>query len=117
VGVFSVRLTATALRLLTTYGQAVACHKEVTSSFDPATGEAEITSTTDYDGYGYPSNYLSSQVDGTTIQQGDVLLILSTTTVPEINDICEVGQTYTMISIQKITAQGSSIVYKIQLRQ
>jgi len=117
MGAFSDRLTATALRLLTQYGQFVACHRENTSSYNPSTGEVTITSRSDYDGYGYPSNYTLSQIDGVLVQQGDILLILSTTTEPEVNDICEVGATYTMLAIQKITAQGSNVVYKIQLRK
>jgi len=118
MGAFSDRLTATALRLLTNYGQAIYCHKINTAAFDPETGEAAVLGRTDYDGQGYPSNYNRFQVDGVTILQGDILLILSTTTLPEVNDICEVsGTTYTMLNIQRITAQGNDVVYKIQLRQ
>lgn len=117
MGAFSDRLTATALKLLKAYGQYVACHSEGYSAFDPATGEATATGLSDYDAWGYPSNYRLSQIDGELIRAGDVLLILSTTTVPQLNDIFDIsGITYTALNIQKITAQGNDIIYKIQVR-
>ena len=117
MGAFSDRLTATSLRLLKAYGQYIACHSEGYSAFDPATGEATATGRSDYDAWGYPSNYRLSQIDGNLIRDGDILLILSSTTVPQLNDIFDIsGITYTALNIQRITTQGETVIYKIQVR-
>lgn len=124
---FANRLTNIARRLLTKYGQPVNFTRDKTSNFDPSTGT--VTDTTDliYTGVGYPSNYSdyllgrqAGQVDigETLIRRGDILLILSSNTEPQVNDIFEVGAfKYTALSVKKITTQGVNVIYKIQLRQ
>lgn len=115
---FATNMAATALRLLTTYGQSISVTRDVIGSYDSSTGTVTDSSDTTYSGYGYPSNYNSYQIDGTLVRQDDTLLIFSSTTAPVVNDIFTVGsQVLTVISVLKITAQGSNIVYKVQLRQ
>lgn len=118
MGAFSDRLYSTALRLLKQYGEAVTAVRDNTSGYDPNTGIVTDTTDTNYSGFGYPSNYNKFNIDGNLIQQDDILLILSSTTEPLVNDIFTVqSKAYTALTIQKITAQGQKIIYKVQLRQ
>jgi len=117
MGAFSDRMTATALRLLTQYGESVEVERRVTT-YDPATGTAEDLTPTTYSGKGYPSNYNKSEIDGVVIQQDDILLVLSTVEEPKPSDVMTVhGKEYTAIAVQLITAQGDDVMYKVQLRQ
>ena len=117
MGAFSDRMTATALRLLTQYGESVGAERRETT-YDPATGEANSSSVTTYSGKGYPSNYNKSEMDGVIIQQDDILLVFSSVEEPKVGDVMVVhGKDYTAISVQLITAQGNNVVYKVQLRQ
>lgn len=115
---FSGRMRATTLKLLSKYGQYVAWERKIENEFNPITGEVETTNTLDYEGYGYPANYKQSQIDGTTIKQGDILLILYTEEQPLVNDVFTVDdKDYTCQDAQRITAEGQNILYKLQLRQ
>ncbi len=126
MGAFSDRMTATARRLLSPpanyndqkYGQAISCGRILAGEYNPVTGEVDTSSTSSYSGYGYLSNYNQNQIDGTIIQQDDILLILSTATEPKLDDtMATAAKIYTAIAIQKITAQGNNVIYKVQLRQ
>lgn len=115
---FATNMIATALRLLTAYGQSINVTRDVIASFAPTTGTITEGTDTTYTGYGYPSNYNASQVDGTLIRQDDTLLIFSSTTEPLVDDIFTIGaKVLTAMNVIKITAQGSNVVYKVQLRQ
>ncbi len=111
------RMTATALRLLTAYGQAITVVSLI-NDFNPMTGDAVEDDTDSYTGFGYPSNYNRRDIDGELIRADDILLIFSSTTIPKVNDVFTVGaKVMTALAIQVITVSGSDVVYKIQLRQ
>ena len=118
MGTFSDRMTQTARRLLTKYGQPVTAVKDNTSDVDPTTGTVtETPSDTTYQGYGYPSQFKDNQIDGTLIKRSDTRLIFATNTTPEVNDIITIsGVTHTALNVQKINAQGNNIVYIVQCR-
>lgn len=114
---FANRLTNTARRLLTKYGQPVNVTRLSTTSFDPETGST-VDTTLSYSGVGLPTKYSLYYISQHVVQQGDTLLIFSSTTEPLIGDVFDVsGKEYTALNIQRITAQGISIIYKIQVRQ
>lgn len=118
MGAFRDAMYNTANRLLSVYGQSISVSRNNTSAFNPTTGVVANTTYTEYEGYGYPSQYKASQIDGSIIQQGDILLIFSCATAPLVNDVFTVGsKDYTALDIQNITAQGSNVIYKVQLRQ
>lgn len=118
MGTFSDGLTATSLRLLTAYGQSISVARTVTGAYAVSTGTVATTSTTTYTGYGLPTNYAAQQIDGTLIRQDGTLLIFSSTTVPEVDDVFTVGtKALTALNVQQINAQGANIVYRIQCRQ
>jgi len=115
---FASDMRGTALSMLTQFGQSVSVTRDVVASFTPATGVVTEGTDTTYTGMGYPSAYKTSQIDGTLIRQDDTLLLFYSTTEPLVNDIFTVGtKVFTAISIQTVTAQGSNIMYKVQLRQ
>ena len=115
---FSTGLTAVGLRLLTTYGEAITVTRDVITSFSPANGTVSDGVDITYTGYGYPENYNNYSTDGLMVQQGDIKLTFSTTTQPLVNDIFTVGSVdYTALNVERITAQGSNIIYIVQLRK
>lgn len=115
---FSSNLYAVGLRLLTTYGQSVSVVRDVIGAYDTAAGTVTDSSDTTYSGYGYPEKYNSYLIDGTLVKQQDIKLTFSSTTTPLINDIFTLdGVAYTAQNVEKITAQGSNVIYIVQLRQ
>lgn len=116
---FSTDMYEVGLELLTELGEPITFVRDLVGSYSPMTGEVtDLSNNTPYTGYGHPSNYTLSQIDGTIIQQNDILLILSSADTPIVNDIFTVGSVaYTALSVQKIRAQGMNIIYKVQLRQ
>lgn len=118
MGTFSDNMTATALRLLTAYGEAVSVTRDNITSFNPATGSITDASDTNYTGVGHPQDYAINEIDGTLIQQNDVRLIFYSTTVPVVNDIFTVNsKVYTALNVEQLRAQGANICYIVQLRQ
>lgn len=118
MGAFSSSLTTTARQLLTNFGQVCTLTSATTGTFDPASGSVNGSSDTTTSGVCYPSAFNLAQIDGTTIKQDDTLLIVSIAVAPSAEDLIEFGgKSYTVLNIQKITAQGSAIIYKLQVRQ
>ena len=71
------REAATAKALLTKFGELVMLTKPGLPSFDPVTGEPVAgTVGISYAAKGYPGRYVTTDVDGTSIQQGDIRLVL-----------------------------------------
>ncbi len=115
---FATRMQQTARTLLTKYGQAVSGSRDINSNFVPADGTVTVGTPLTYTGVCYPSNYNQNQIDGTIIQQDDILIILRTDTEPKVNDVLTTGgKAYTIINMQIVTAQGLDIIYKCQVRQ
>lgn len=115
---FTDGLTATALRLLTKYGEAVSLSKTVEGSYNTANGTVGAGTTTTYTGYGAPTSYDKTEVDGEIIKATDIRLILNkTSTVPEQGDTCVLnGTTYRVLDVKHTRASGVDIVYILQLR-
>jgi hypothetical protein len=110
-------MLATSQRLLEAYGEEISVSR-TSGTYNSATGAVDAPSTTTYEGVGYPSNYRQEDIDGNLIRQDDTLLIFRCDTAPRVNDVFTVGtKAMTAQSIQIITVSGTSIIYKIQLRQ
>lgn len=115
---FASNLIETASRLLTTYGEAISCSREVVGGFIPSTGEIIPSTTITYSGWGHPSVFTYEEIDNNVILQGDVKLLLSTTTPPQVDDILELNSVnYTIKQVRNVRAQGSDIMYVLVLRQ
>lgn len=118
MGAFSDDMAATALELLTEFGQSISVTRDVVGDYSDLTGTVSDSSDTTYSGYGYPENYSAFNIDNVLIQQNDIKLTFSSTTEPLVSDIFTVGSlAYTAINVEKITAQGENIIYIVRLRQ
>lgn len=118
MGALSTRSKATASRLLTAYGQSVTFSRNTTTEYNTATGSVEPLTTTSFTAVGQPTSYRLDQIDGQTIQQNDIRLVVYTVTEPLIEDIASIDSVdYRVMNIEKVNAQGGAIVYRLQLRK
>ena len=125
---FYARMQATANKLLKGKGQAVTLTRQVSGAYDPATGQATIT-TTIQTGTGAIFDYGIQQAGiysapGSLIQVGDKQLLLSVIsamggllTAPEVNDTVTVGTTvYTIKQVKALSPAGTTVLFDINLR-
>lgn len=111
-------LQAAALELLSDLGQQLTFTRYTSLDYNVATGGVDPVTSTTYTGYAHPSKYSSSEIDGETVRQDDVLLLLYSITTPLIQDTTSINSnTYKVLSVDYIKAQGSNIIYKLQLRK
>lgn len=110
-------LKQTASKLLTNYGQSVTFSREVSSGFDPVTGQ-DTTTTETFSGYGAAFDYNQSEIDDSIIQQGDIrLMVQAVDTKPQSGDACSVnGTDYRVMSVMDQSPGGTSVYYEVQLR-
>lgn len=110
----------TAAKLLKQYGEAVTITiPPSTPAFNPITGDAQTPSGgSSISGFGYPSDYRKSEIDGDVIKAGDIRLILEKVSQqPAVNYTIAVdSKTYRIQSVQKIRKSGVDVIYICQLR-
>ncbi len=117
---FSTNLQAVADKLLTTYGEDVLVVRQNITVYNPSTGTVSASTTTEYAGKGHPSMYDIRYVDDVTIRASDIKLIFynDNNIVPLAGDVFMLNSTeYTAVDVQQTRAQGTNIVYTVQLRQ
>lgn len=115
---FSSDMQEAALSILSDLGQSLTFSRYTNSEYNPASGAVERVSSTTYTGYGNPSQYNLKDIDGEIVQQNDINLILYCTSEPNLDDEVTLdSDIYHIINIQKMNAQGSTIVYRLQLRK
>ena len=110
---------ATASRLLTRYGETVTIETPETGGFNPITGEPSHGEPgTTYTGKGYPGRYQKSEVNGTTIQSGDIRLVLELIAQrPQVGWTVTVDSgTYRIMDVNPIRKAGADVIYICQLR-
>ena len=104
------------------YGQLVTLIHKTVGAYDPATGTAVTTSTSEI-GRGVVFDYSRtkdglSQADGTLIFQGDKKLLLSPVgiTAPRLDDIVLAnGITFVIKNIKSMNPAGTVVMYECQL--
>lgn len=117
------RAQATALRLLTKYGQAVTVTKRTAGAYDIATGSAAVTETAQA-GIGAIFDYGQGDIDGTLIQDGDKQVLLSPLlasgddlVAPEVDDIVTIdGVVCTIKSVKTLAPGGTPVLYDLNVR-
>lgn len=111
-------LKTVASNLLASKGQQVTVSRETSSGFNPITG-INTTSTSTFTGYGVSTNYNQNQIDGTIVQNGDILFILeSTDTEPELEDTIVIDSVnYIVKNVIEVSPAGTTVIYKLQLRK
>jgi hypothetical protein len=115
---FSSRMTNTAIRLLTIYGEEILFSRSTEGAFVPSTGDVGTPNDLTYTGYGHPSPFNTDEVDENTILGSDIrLLVHKMTQIPLVGDVATFGGTdYRVMRVEKLKAQGSDIAYRLQLR-
>jgi hypothetical protein len=111
-------MTTTAKELLTEFGQSVTITKQTAGSYDPATGAATVTTSTQT-ATGALFDYKTHQIDNTLILMGDRRLILSAVgiTAPQIDDtVTANGKTYTIKAISETNPAGTVVIYTCNVR-
>ncbi len=117
---FATNMLATAQRLIRAYGQSVSFARVVEGAFVPTTGAVGAGTTSSYTAYGAPVSVTAREVNRTTIFEGDMFVwteVNAASSVPTIGDVPTIsGIAYRVISVEKFVAQGSTVVYKVQVR-
>lgn len=118
MGTFSTNMIATAIRLLTKFGQSITFTRTTVGAFDPATNTTGAPSDSTYVGFAHPSDYSRFERDLESVRQDDIkLLVQKTTTEPKIGDRFTIDSVvYDVIEIDKVKAQGETIIYELQGR-
>ena len=88
-------------------------------NYDPSVGGIVGGVPVVIDGYGYPSGYNNNEVNGTSIQAGDIRLVCEKLAErPAIDWQCLVdGQDYDVKDVRPIRKSGVDIIYIVQLRK
>jgi len=121
---FYARMQATANKLLKGKGQKVTLIRQVSGAYDPATGQATVT-TTIQAGTGAIFDYADKNIDGVLILSGDKQLLLSAVnstgtalTAPLVNDtVTDVGGVVrTITRIKALSPAGTTVLFDCNLR-
>ena len=111
-------LAATALRLITTYGQTVVFTRGSGQTYDPATGTYSGGTTTTITGKGAAFDYSNGEIDGTIVMRGDLRVLFEASSVaPMQNDNCAIDSVnYRVMNVSPLSPGGTVVIYDIQLR-
>lgn len=117
---FASSLLATAKRLIETYGENISFSRVTEGAFVPSTGSVGSGTTTSFSAYGAPMNYRSTEVNNDTIMDNDLQVwveVNASGSIPAVGDVATISTiAYRVLDVQKYVAQGSTIVYKLQVR-
>ena len=115
---FSDRMAATALRLITQYGEAITLTRATPGAYDPTTGTTAAGSTANYNGFGVPIDYDQSEKFSDQIKQGDSrLFINAVSTIPQPADTLTLDSiVYRVMDVRKYTINSEHVLYELQLR-
>ncbi len=107
----------TANRLLMFYGRQVNLRRVDETNYNVDTGEITDGTELDYTAYAHPSQYDINEIDGVSIKKGDIRLLMYSVTEPAVGDVATVdAKNYRVLDVQKVSAQGQNIVYRVQIR-
>ena len=125
---FYTRMQSTADRLLKGKGQSVTLTKQTAGSYDPSTGAATVTTTTQT-GTGAVFEYDTKQAGiynapGSLVKVGDKQLLLSAfnssgavLTAPQVNDTVTIGGiVYTITQVRSLAPAGTVVLFDCNIR-
>lgn len=114
-------LYASALSLLTDFGEPMTISRVTPGAYNPATGLTGTPTTVNYPGQGRLGNYADVAVDGTIIQQFDrrvTFVAVPQDFVPQIGDRLIVGATtYAIINLKPREIGGNWVCFTMQARR
>lgn len=113
------KMSTTAKRLLTRFGQAVTVQRTTTGGYDPLTGTV-TGGASGYTCHGAVMNYRNQDIDGTLIMRGDVRVLLAPDAgfAPNPGDkvTLAAGGEMTVISAKQTHPSGFPVLYEVQCR-
>jgi hypothetical protein len=120
---FYAKMQATANRLLKGKGQAITLSRQTAGAYNPATGTAAVTVTTQT-AYGAMFEYGDKNIDGVLIQEGDKQLLLSALNsagtalvAPQLNDTVTINTVvYTVVRIKPLSPAGTTVLFDCNIR-
>lgn len=100
-------------------GQSLTLTRVTTGAFNPATSEITGDSTADETIKAVVTEFKEKQIDGSTVQRGDKLLLVSPDfDAPTLKDKITIsGLEYSIINVDTVSPAGVDILYKIQVRR
>lgn len=112
-------MAATATELLTEFGLPLTLTRQSAGSYDPATGSATITTSTQ-PAVGLVMSWNSGVIDGSMIKAGDKQLLLSATgiTAPVLGDTVTFdGVVHTLVDpLKPLSPAGVVVLYECNIR-
>ncbi|AHK11821.1 hypothetical protein S349_31 [Shewanella sp. phage 3/49] len=118
---FAKRMQDTATRLLNKFDESECRIKLVrkgSSYFDEILGEEVFAADVLVPLVGVTVEYSASQVNGTTIQSGDFLALVTSAETPKFDDKIQVdGVQWSIVGEPKVDYTGTVILYKIHCRK
>jgi hypothetical protein len=120
---FYSKMQATANRLLKGKGQSITLTRRTAGTYDPATGTAAVTTTTQT-AYGAMFEYGDKNIDGVLIKEGDKQLLLSALNsagtalvAPQLNDTVTINTVvYTVVRIKPLSPAGTTVLFDCNIR-
>lgn len=113
---FYAEIAATALEVLQEFGQSVTFTRTTDGAYTPGTAPAQTETT--YTATLVVDNYKAQEIDGETVQTGDLKAVVSSTTAPVIGDKAPInGDTYRVQNVMPISPAGEVVVYELQFRR
>lgn len=113
---FYSNLAATAVRLLTKYGQSLTFTRYTKGSFDAGTGSrTETTSTFTAKSVKYP--YTTLEKANSAIQEGDIRLISEVATFRIGDTVAIDSLNWRVMSVEPIDPGGTPVAYLLQVRR
>lgn len=114
---FATNMQSVASNLLTKYGRPVSFSRTVEGDYDPTTSGVNDIEITNYEGVAHPSPYTVAELATGTVTVKDVKLLTYCTTLPLIGDTVVIDdETYRIMNVGRVSAQGKDIIYQLQIR-
>ena len=112
-------IAATALKLISDKGRNVTYRAFTTGEYNPATGSVSGEATTDTTVKMVVTRVVTQNIDNSTLQRGDRLVLVGAGTITpnEKDRIVDGSDTFQIISVEEIKPADTPIVYKLQVRK
>ena len=111
---------ATALRLLTRFGQALTVTRETPGAYDPVTGTDAAGTSQTWTPQGVKLDYSQREVDGTSIKAGDQRVYMSAEAGldPEAGDLVTIGsEAWRVVVSRTLAPAGVAVLLDVQVRR
>lgn len=113
---FYPNLQATAVRLLTKYGQAYTFTAYAQGAYNPATGTNSITTST-YSKLGVKDSYSTFEKSNASIQAGDIRMIVEDGPYTIGDTVSIAGVDWRIMAADPVEPASTAVIYTLQLRR